>query len=188
MPNVQIHRGRSTTPAKTQTNEEKCAEQWIREGSKKWVCATPTCEHTYSAKKELQRHNLYYFYQKTESAYKTLAEMHQLKKLDRGKQLQEGIHREATEKRQQNTKYNIETGKWECKLYPKQYDQQSMRNAIQHARKRKKQNHEQNNPIWKEWAKKQQQIRNCRIRALNTINTSKTQTTNAHTTDQQITH
>ena len=74
---------------------------------------------TYETKKELTRHNLYYCYAKPTQANNTLTEMRQLKKLDRSKQLQEGVPRETTDKYQKNTRYNVETEKWECKLCPK---------------------------------------------------------------------
>jgi len=60
MSNMQIHRSSSTSPTKAQTAGKECAIHWIKEGSKKWTCATPQCTQSYNAKKELRRHNIYY--------------------------------------------------------------------------------------------------------------------------------
>jgi len=92
--------------------------------------------------------------------------MHQLKKLDRGTVTRRNTKRNHRKTPKNYIKYNTETEKWECRQCPQQYEKQSMENAIQRACKHKQQNKEQNNTTWKDWAKEQKNIRDCRIRTL----------------------
>jgi len=89
---------------------------------------------------------------------------------DRRKRLQEGIPRENRHLFKNNITFDTQTQKWQCQRCRKTYDNQSQRNATQHACKHINENIQANDPKWTPWNTQETILRDCRIRTLKQTN------------------
>jgi len=129
-----------------------CKEQWKKERQNGWKCEIPEFGQYFPTIKQLQRHNQFYCHAQTQQ--QLIINNKHIRKLDRRKQLQEGIPQNVHILTRNNIKYNTDTNTWECRKCPKTYEKQSMRNAIQHAWTHTENTQQINTLIWKKEQRK----------------------------------
>ena len=105
----------------------------------------------------------------------TITAMGNERTADHGRQDQETGPAQTTTRRgtrenettcKNNITYDTQRQEWICQKCPKTLDNQSLRNAIQHASKHVRENAKENNPKWQPWTETETLLRGCRIRTL----------------------
>ena len=117
---MHIRRIRRTQPRKPQKGETKLQNSVAKERQNGWRCNKTECGKNFPAKKQLLRRNQCYC--NAQAKEQPVINSKQIRKLDRRKQLQEGVPKHEHNIVRNIIKYNVDTDEWDCAKFPKTYE------------------------------------------------------------------